>query len=124
MAENKTAKKKPDRARYIRLAYRLRGRCVSNVSWRRLKNERHLPCCRKVPLHFSWVPELYWAHSGFLLGIKKRLIQVNFTLTPIAQSGFFLTITVIADFIEAEFVLLIRDYRLAGVSDADDALDN
>ena len=44
-------------------------------------------------------------------------------MPSIGGSGLLLTVTVIADLIETEFVLFIGNHLLAGVPDGDDALD-
>ena len=42
---------------------------------------------------------------------------------PSIVIGSFLTVTIIADLIETEFVLLIREHRFVGIPESDDALN-
>ena len=50
-------------------------------------------------------------------------VKLGYGICCQSESGLFLTVTVIADFIESKFVLFIGDYLLAGVPNGNDALD-
>jgi hypothetical protein len=73
---------------------------------------------RCPPFH---VGDFFCDPSGLPFRAINRAIQSFNDHYHLWRSGFLLTVTVIADLVEAEFFLLIGDHGFSGVSDTDDA---
>ena len=88
------------------------SRTFAMVAFRAFKSQR--PRCLKT-YSLTSSSAIKWGSGPSMMRKGRECHQ--------SGSGLFLTVTVIADLIETEFVLFIRDHLLAGVPDSDDTMD-
>ena len=81
------------------------------------------PSFAKPGLAARTTPERKARATQKTMEIKTRCLIFDLTFPGRSGSGLFLAVTVVADLVEAEFVLFVGNDLFAGVPDGDDALD-